>query len=69
MGTSKVESYFLKQHLEKIIQAYEKIKLYDIYKFKEKTTENIMDYDLSNRKSFTIWQIRIMQEEVLNYYH
>ena len=66
-NVSKVRRYI--NYIEKIIQAYEKIKLYDIYKFKEKTTENIMDYDLSNRKSFTIWQIRIMQEEVLNYYH
>ena len=64
---SNVRRYI--NYIKKIIQAYEKIKLYDIYKFNKKTTENIMDYDLSNQKSFTIWQITIMQEEVLNYYH
>ena len=64
---SNVRRYI--NYIKKIIQAYEKIKLYDIYKFNKKTTENIMDYDLSNQKSFTIWQVRIMQEEVLNYYH
>ena len=66
-NVSNVRRYI--NYIKKIIQAYEKIKLYDIYKFNKKTTENIMDYDLSNQKSFTIWQVRIMQEEVLNYYH
>ena len=65
-NVSNVRRYI--NYIKKIIQAYEKIKLYDIYKFNKKTTENIMDYDLSNQKSFTIWQVRIMQEEVLNYY-
>ncbi|QAR30228.1 hypothetical protein EQP59_02080 [Ornithobacterium rhinotracheale] len=39
------------------------------YKFKEKATENILDYDLNNQKTFTQWQIKIMQEEVQKYYH
>ncbi|MDY3319608.1 hypothetical protein PG637_10025 [Riemerella anatipestifer] len=29
----------------------------------------ILDYDLNNQKTFTQWQIKIMQEEVQKYYH
>ncbi|MRM83150.1 hypothetical protein [Riemerella anatipestifer] len=39
------------------------------YEFKEEATENILDYDLNNQKTFIQWQIKIMQEEVQKYYH
>lgn len=39
------------------------------YIFIKEQTENVMDYDLNNQKTFTKWQIKIMQAEVRRYYH
>lgn len=48
--------------------AYEKLKEYDIFRFNQSKTDNILDYN--NKKiSFYQWQIKIMQNEVKEYYH
>lgn len=41
----------------------------NLYKFEDRMTENIMDYDLTNQKTFYKWQWKAMQEEVKSYYH
>ncbi len=53
----------------KIADAYKAIFKRDKYKFKQKNTENIMDYDLKNQISFMKFQWEIMQEETQNYYN
>jgi hypothetical protein len=54
---------------QEIIDGFKVIFRRDKIKFDKKKTENIMDYDLSNRKSFFKFQCKIMQDEVKNYYH
>jgi hypothetical protein len=39
------------------------------HKFEDRKTENIMDYDLSNQKTFDKWQWRVIQDEAKTYYH
>jgi hypothetical protein len=39
------------------------------HKFEGQKTENIMDYDLTNQKSFFKWQWKVIQDEAKNYYH
>lgn len=39
------------------------------HKFEDKQTENIMDYDLSNQKTFYKWQWKVIEEETKTYYH
>ncbi|WP_288869238.1 hypothetical protein, partial [uncultured Capnocytophaga sp.] len=39
-----------------------------IYKFIQKKTSNIMDYDLNDQKFFNKYQIDIMQSEAKKYY-
>lgn len=39
------------------------------HKFEDKKTENIMDYNLSNQKTFDKWQWKIIQDETKTYYH
>lgn len=48
--------------------AYEKLKEYDIFRFNQSKTDNILDYN-NKRISFYQWQIKIMQNEVKEYYH
>ena len=53
---------------EIIARDYRKIQKYDIYKFRQKKTSNIMDYDLNDQKFFNKYQIDIMQSEAKKYY-
>ena len=53
---------------EIIARDYRKIQKYDIYKFRQKKTSNIMDYDLNDHKFFNKYQIDIMQSETKKYY-
>lgn len=39
------------------------------YKFEDQKTENIMDYDLQNQKTFFKWQWRVIEDETKKYYH
>jgi hypothetical protein len=39
------------------------------HKFEDQKTENIMDYDLANQKSFFKWQWKVIQDEAKIYYH
>lgn len=39
------------------------------YKFEVQKTENIMDYDLQNQKTFFKWQWRVIEDETKKYYH
>lgn len=39
------------------------------YKFEDQKTENIMDYDLQNQKTFLKWQWRVIEDETKKYYH
>lgn len=39
------------------------------HKFEDKKTENIMDYDLNNQKTFYKWQWKVLGEEAKTYYH
>ncbi len=57
------------ERYKKLAEAYRTIFARDKYKFKKKSTENIMDYDLNNHTSFTKFQWKIMQEEANKYYH
>ncbi|BFM45642.1 hypothetical protein CFS9_42830 [Flavobacterium sp. CFS9] len=55
-----------------IIQYYEdelNILRKNPHKFEDRKTENIMDYDLSNQKTFDKWQWKIIQDETKTYYH
>lgn len=39
------------------------------HKFEDRKTENIMDYDLTNQKTFFKWQWKVIEEEAKTYYH
>lgn len=41
----------------------------NIHRFAKQTTENIMDYNLSNQKTFDKWQWKVIQDEAKQYYH
>ncbi|MFC0429172.1 hypothetical protein [Chryseobacterium scophthalmum] len=41
----------------------------NIHRFAIQTTENIMDYDLNNQKTFDKWQWKVIQDEAKQYYH
>lgn len=74
--TQKAESVKI---LDKNIDAFDgNIKFYEEklivlkknpYKFLDKKTENIMDYDLNNQKTFYKWQWEVIQEEAKTIYH
>lgn len=65
--------------LDENINSYNEIKKYyedelnilkkNPYKFEEQKTENIMDYDLQNQKTFFKWQWRVIEDETKKYYH
>ena len=41
----------------------------NIHRFAIQSTENIMDYDLNNQKTFDKWQWKVIQNETEQYYH
>lgn len=63
-----IEAETQRKKWEIIAKDYRKIQKYDIYKFIQKETSNIMDYDHNDQKFFNKYQIDIMQSETKKYY-
>ena len=63
-----IEAETQRKKWEIIAKDYRKIQKYDIYKFIQKKTSNIMDYDHNDQKFFNKYQIDIMQSETKKYY-
>lgn len=78
-NTHPVEKAAAVKTLDQNIDAYDSIIKYyndelnilkkNPYKFEGNQTENIMDYDLSNQKTFYKWQWKVIEEEAKTYYH
>ena len=54
------------------IKSYEeqlKVMRKNVHRYIKQTTENIMDYNLNNQKTFDKWQWKVISEEAKTYYH